>query len=42
MRAFAHGTETEDVSMLRTVIASGCLIWFVVVWFVCAIGFTQL
>ncbi|KAF2827041.1 hypothetical protein CC86DRAFT_370113 [Ophiobolus disseminans] len=28
--------------MLRTIIATGCLIWFVVVWFVCAIGFTQL
>ncbi|OAL46868.1 hypothetical protein IQ07DRAFT_590383 [Pyrenochaeta sp. DS3sAY3a] len=28
--------------MLRIVIASGSLIWFVVVWFVCCIGFTQL
>ncbi|KAH4058937.1 ceramide glucosyltransferase [Parastagonospora nodorum] len=42
MRAFAHSTETKDVSMLRTIIAAGCLIWFVVVWAVCAIGFTQL
>jgi hypothetical protein len=42
MRAFAHSTETHHVSMLRTIIAAGCLIWFVVVWFVCAIGFTQL
>jgi ceramide glucosyltransferase len=42
MRAFAHSTEAHDVSMLRTIIAAGCLIWFVVVWFVCAIGFTQL
>jgi ceramide glucosyltransferase len=42
MRAFAHSTETKDVSMLRTIIATSCLIWFVVVWAVCAIGFTQL
>ncbi|KAH7071488.1 hypothetical protein BKA63DRAFT_419527 [Paraphoma chrysanthemicola] len=28
--------------MLRTIVATGCLIWFVVVWSVCAIGFTQL
>ncbi|KAJ4377430.1 Ceramide glucosyltransferase [Neocucurbitaria cava] len=34
--------RTNDVSMLRTVIATGCLIWFVVVWCVCLIGFTQL
>ncbi|KAH8731766.1 hypothetical protein GQ44DRAFT_755163 [Phaeosphaeriaceae sp. PMI808] len=33
MRALAHGTETEDVSMLRTIFAVGCLVWFVVVWF---------
>ncbi|CAO2647368.1 Nn.00g082900.m01.CDS01 [Neocucurbitaria sp. VM-36] len=33
---------TNDVSMLRTVIATGCLVWFTVVWFVCIIGFTQL
>jgi ceramide glucosyltransferase len=42
MRASAHSTEAYDVSMLRTIIAVSCLIWFVVVWFVCAIGFTQL
>lgn len=42
MRVFAHTSETDDVSMLRTLVATGCLIWFVVVWFVCAIGFTQL
>ncbi|OAL04244.1 hypothetical protein IQ06DRAFT_290407 [Phaeosphaeriaceae sp. SRC1lsM3a] len=28
--------------MLRTIVAVGCLIWFVVVWAVCGIGFTQL
>ncbi|KAF1848065.1 glycosyltransferase family 21 protein [Cucurbitaria berberidis CBS 394.84] len=28
--------------MLRTIIATGCLIWFVIVWCVCLIGFTQL
>jgi len=28
--------------MLRTTIAIVGLVWFVVVWFVCAIGFTQL
>ncbi|KAL7776091.1 hypothetical protein CFE70_006504 [Pyrenophora teres f. teres 0-1] len=32
----------EHVSMLRTLIATGCLIWFVIVWCVCAIGFVQL
>ncbi|KAF1918923.1 hypothetical protein BDU57DRAFT_443648 [Ampelomyces quisqualis] len=42
MRAFALSTETHDVSLLRTLIATGFLIWFVVVWAVCAIGFTQL
>jgi ceramide glucosyltransferase len=42
MRDFAHGTETNNVSMLRTIVAVGCLIWFVVVWAVCGIGFTQL
>jgi ceramide glucosyltransferase len=42
MRAFAHGTETSDVSMLRTIIATGCLVWFVVVWCVCGIGVVQL
>ncbi|KAH7396232.1 ceramide glucosyltransferase [Pyrenochaeta sp. MPI-SDFR-AT-0127] len=28
--------------MLQLIIATGCIVWFVVVWFVCAIGFTQL
>jgi ceramide glucosyltransferase len=42
MRAFAHNTEAHDVYMLRTLIAAVCLVWFVVVWFVCGIGFTQL
>ncbi|KAL5117387.1 Ceramide glucosyltransferase [Pleosporales sp. CAS-2024a] len=42
MRAPAHSIETQHVSMLRTLIATGCLIWFVFVWAVCAIGFTQL
>jgi ceramide glucosyltransferase len=41
-RASAHSAEANDVSMLRTIVATGCLIWFVVVWFVCGIGFTQL
>ena len=36
---FATG---QDACMLRTVIATGCLIWFVIVWCVCAIGFVQL
>ncbi|KAL6706330.1 Ceramide glucosyltransferase [Coniothyrium glycines] len=35
-------TETEHVFRLRTIVASACLIWFVVVWCVCSIGFTQL
>jgi hypothetical protein len=42
MRVLAHDSGAYDASMWRTIIASGCLIWFVVVWFVCAIGFTQL
>lgn len=42
MRVLAHDAGAYDASMWRTIIASGCLIWFVVVWFVCAIGFTQL
>ncbi|KAI8933220.1 hypothetical protein NX059_009855 [Plenodomus lindquistii] len=42
LRAPTFAAGTDNVSMLRTVIAYGCLIWFVVVWCVCAIGFTQL
>ncbi|KAI4685641.1 hypothetical protein J4E81_008793 [Alternaria sp. BMP 2799] len=32
----------QHVSMSRTIIATGCLIWWVIVWSVCAIGFVQL
>jgi len=35
-------TAGTHVPMLRTTIAIVGLVWFVVVWFVCAIGFTQL
>ena len=42
MRWYLHpALETYDVSM-RTVIAWACLVWFVIVWIVSAIGFTQL
>jgi hypothetical protein len=33
--------ETHDVSM-RAIISWACLVWFVIVWIVSAIGFTQL
>ena len=38
----AHGAETSHVSNLRFYVALGSLIWWVIVWSVCAIGFTQL
>lgn len=34
--------RTDHVSMVRFYVALVCLIWFVIVWIVCAIGFTQL
>lgn len=37
-----HGAETSHVSDLRFYVALGSLIWWVIVWSVCAIGFTQL
>jgi len=40
-RAAALDSETDHVP-LRMYIALGCLVWFVIVWCVCAIGFTQL
>lgn len=35
-------TGAENVSTLQYIVSIGCLVWFVVVWTVCAIGFTQL
>ncbi|KAG9197926.1 hypothetical protein G6514_000708 [Epicoccum nigrum] len=37
-----HGAETSHVSNLRFYVALGSLVWWVIVWSVCAIGFTQL
>lgn len=42
LHASTFAAETDHVSMLRTLIATSCLVWFVVVWSVCAIGFIQL
>ncbi|KAF1941187.1 ceramide glucosyltransferas-like protein [Clathrospora elynae] len=42
LRVPSPAIEAHDVSMLHTIVAIGCLIWFVIVWSVCAIGFTQL
>ncbi|KAF9691437.1 hypothetical protein EKO04_010739 [Ascochyta lentis] len=37
-----QSAETNNVSKLRFYVATASLIWFVIVWSVCAIGFTQL
>lgn len=37
-----QSAENSNVSELRFYVATGSLIWFVIVWSVCAIGFTQL
>ena len=37
-----QGAETSEVSKLRHYVALGSLIWWVIVWSVCAIGFIQL
>lgn len=37
-----QGAETSNVSRLRFYVALGSLIWWVIVWSVCGIGFTQL
>jgi|SRR5690242_4776805 len=37
-----YGAETSHVSKLRFYVALGSLIWWVIVWSVCGIGFTQL
>jgi ceramide glucosyltransferase len=41
LRASDFATR-DDVSRLRFIVATGSLIWWVVVWNVCAIGFIQL
>ncbi|KAF2106628.1 ceramide glucosyltransferas-like protein [Lophiotrema nucula] len=41
-RATAQAHETDDVSMLRFIIAVACLIWYTAVWLVSAVGFSQL
>ncbi|KAF2125546.1 glycosyltransferase family 21 protein [Dothidotthia symphoricarpi CBS 119687] len=40
--ALAPASGADDIGLLRTIIASGCLVWFVFIWLVCGIGFTQL
>ncbi|KAF3009510.1 hypothetical protein E8E13_003997 [Curvularia kusanoi] len=37
-----QGAETSNVSNLRFYVALGSLVWWVIVWSVCGIGFTQL
>ena len=41
-RELLQDAETSNVSKLRFYVALGSLIWWVIVWCVCAIGFTQL
>ncbi|KAF2179879.1 glycosyltransferase family 21 protein [Zopfia rhizophila CBS 207.26] len=42
LRPQTPSPETQNVSQLRELIGVVCLTWYIVVWFVCGIGFTQL
>ncbi|ORY19261.1 hypothetical protein BCR34DRAFT_472412 [Clohesyomyces aquaticus] len=41
-RALSFDPEADYASTVRTVVATICIIWYIIVWCVCAIGFTQL